>query len=165
MEQSEIDSFVFKFRHLCRSGRNATLTLRSSAGKASIDLHVDLGDQQHIPVQQRQHSRDGPARQRRRLKRAAARRDAAEQAANGLSPEEAFILIQAEEAANRTKAEEAKELAKSKAEKALTKPAEGAESGKIEEPSTEAAEAKDSETAIEKVDEVSDELCPDKDYN
>ena len=99
------------------------------------------------------------------MKRAAARRDAAEQAANGLSPEEAFILIQAEEAANRTKAEEAKELAKSKAEKALTKPAEGAESGKIEEPSTEAAEAKDSETAIEKVDEVSDELCPDKDYN
>ena len=60
------------------------------------------------------------------MKRAAACRDAAEQAPNGLSPEEAFILVQAEEATNRNKAEEAKELAKSKAEKALTKTVEGA---------------------------------------
>ena len=99
------------------------------------------------------------------MKRAAARRDAAVQAANEISPEEAFILVQAEEAANSAKAEEAEELSKSKAEEALDNPAEGADSSKTKEPSTQAAEAKDSETAIAKVDKVSDELCPDKDYN
>ena len=40
---SEIDSFVRKFKTLCQAGRNASLSLSSNAGKAVINLLLDLG--------------------------------------------------------------------------------------------------------------------------
>ena len=77
MAMSEIDSFVLKFKHLLSAGRNACLKVESNAGKAIVTLQADLGDLPpipHIPPQgYHQRSRNGPARQRRRQRRAEAR--------------------------------------------------------------------------------------------
>ena len=73
MAMTEIDSFIFKFKHLWKSGRSASLSIRSDAGKAQVTLHVDLDDAQLLPVQHPVRSRNGPARQRRRTRRAAER--------------------------------------------------------------------------------------------
>jgi hypothetical protein len=43
MASIEIDSFVRKFKAPCEGVRNASLTLSSKAGKATINLRVDLG--------------------------------------------------------------------------------------------------------------------------
>ena len=75
---SEIDSFIYKFKHLWKSGRSASLSLKSDAGKAQVTLHVDLDDPQLLPVQHPVRSRNGPARQRRRIRRAAEREASSE---------------------------------------------------------------------------------------
>ena len=67
---------MIKFKSLLCSGRNASLTVKAEAGKASISLHVDLGDVLPLPIPHQYHhqgSRNGPARKRRRERRAAAR--------------------------------------------------------------------------------------------
>ena len=43
MAYLEVDSFVKKFKILAQAGRNASLTLSSNAGKAVLNLRVDLG--------------------------------------------------------------------------------------------------------------------------
>ena len=105
--QSEIDSFVFKFRNLTHSGRDANLTFVSIAGKVSVKLHVNLG---RFPVPPRYHRQPLPPQnpqtrngasasyQRRLLKRAEARIKAAEEAAKEISVEEAEIIDLDEEA-------------------------------------------------------------------
>ena len=74
MSDLELDSFYVKFKNLLYSGKDANLTLKSEAGKASVILSLDLGPVHgghgHL-FQQR--SRNGPSRQRRREKRAADR--------------------------------------------------------------------------------------------
>ena len=74
MAQWELDSFYSKFKNLLCAEKNATLTLKSEAGKAFVTLSLDLG---HVLSEQDLHQqyglRNGPARQRRREKRAAAR--------------------------------------------------------------------------------------------
>ena len=75
---SEIDSFIYKFKHLWKSGRSASLSLKSDAGKAQVTLHVDLDDPQLLPVQHPVRSRNGLSRQRRRIRRAAEREASAE---------------------------------------------------------------------------------------
>ena len=77
INQSETDSFVSKFSNLCRAGRNANLTFTSTAGKASVNLSVELGrlpDVGELPDKPQyhhlRHSRCGNSRQRRREKRA-----------------------------------------------------------------------------------------------
>ena len=73
MAMLEIDSFIVKFKNILFSGRNATLTIKSEAGKAQVNLSVELGDVFPPPFQNHHHgSRNGPARQRRRLRRATA---------------------------------------------------------------------------------------------
>ena len=73
MANYEIDSFVRKFKVLCQAGRSASLTLSSDAGKASLNLSVDLGvlpdEGLHHPHHPRNHSRNAPARQCRRQAR------------------------------------------------------------------------------------------------
>ena len=74
---SELDSFVVKFKNLWSSGRNASLLIKSVAGKAEVKLELELGDAPAVlpsmhELQQRR-SRYGPARQRRKLRRAAER--------------------------------------------------------------------------------------------
>ena len=69
MEVTEIDSFYFKFKNLLMSGQSANLTLQAEAGKASLGLTVEV-------VLPRQDQGNHHARQRRRERRATARRSA-----------------------------------------------------------------------------------------
>ena len=75
----EMNSFIGKFVNLWKAGRNASLKLDSEAGKASVTLKLDLGHP--VPPQFIQpghlHGR-GNARDRRRQRRADARKAAAE---------------------------------------------------------------------------------------
>ena len=71
--QSELDSFFVKFKTLLRGEKDATLTLKSEAGRAVISLSVDLGHVLSEPGLLRHGPRDGPSRQRRRERRTAAR--------------------------------------------------------------------------------------------
>ena len=75
MAKMEIDSFILKFKSLLLSGRNPTLVIKSNAGKAEINLNVELEDVSHHPHHEHhlhRGSRNGPFRERRRLRRAAA---------------------------------------------------------------------------------------------
>ena len=75
MVQFELDSFYVKFKNLLRAEKDATLTLKSEAGRAVITLSVDLGHVLSEPGHQQHLPRNGPSRQRRREKRAAARQE------------------------------------------------------------------------------------------
>jgi hypothetical protein len=81
MARAEIDSFILKFKRLLLSGRDATLVIKSNAGKAEVSLNVVLGDVPPPPDQQHlQQSRNGPSRQRRRIRRTEARKAEADEA-------------------------------------------------------------------------------------
>ena len=75
MARTEIDSFIGKFKSLLISGRNATLEIKSNAGKSEVTLHVELGDVSYPPARHNQHPWPGnePSRQQRRIRRAAER--------------------------------------------------------------------------------------------
>ena len=104
MAMSEIDSFIYKFKHLWKSGRSASLSLKSDAGKAQVTLHVDLDDPQLLPVQNPVRSRNGPARQRRRIRRAAERKTASE--ASKVSNTDDKVIIHENEKSNTVKVSE-----------------------------------------------------------
>ena len=75
----EIDSFVVKFKNLWKAGRNASLTMKVDSGKAEINLCVKDNDEiPRIPLPYPRQSRNGPAQQRRREKRALACQQAEE---------------------------------------------------------------------------------------
>jgi hypothetical protein len=96
MAQAEIDSFILKFKNLLLSGRNATLVMKSNAGKAEVSLNVDLGHVPPLPVQHQEHrSRDGPSRQRRRLRRAQACTDSKAEEASEVIDDESIAAVQA----------------------------------------------------------------------
>ena len=42
MALQELDSFVFKFKNLCKSGRNANLINKHNSGKTEVHLSVEL---------------------------------------------------------------------------------------------------------------------------
>ena len=84
MNATELDSFVFKFKNLWESGVDAHLDLECHAGQAWVGFRVWLGHapgphQPNIPPKPRR-ARDGPSRQYRRARRAAAREEHAEEA-------------------------------------------------------------------------------------
>ena len=88
---TQFQSFIGKFLSLWQQGLDARLRVNTSAGQAWIQLHVGLGDA-HRPQQQEPqgHVRvPGPARLRRREKRAEARRLEAEKAKEDKSVKEA----------------------------------------------------------------------------
>ena len=150
MADTEIDSFVRKFKTLCQLGRSANLTLSSNAGKASLHLCVDLGvlgqePPPHSPLKQ---TRNGPARLRRRNKRAAARKAKAEEAEEFLTAEEKEVLVLAEEA-------ESKEVVVKAI--ASTKDSEDP----TEEPKNTEKVEKETQTSEA---EVIDELCTNSEY-
>ena len=141
----ELDSFFGKFKNLLCAEKNATLTLKSEAGKAYVTLSLDLGHvhSDHGQPQPRG-PRNGPARQRRREKRAAARADAEKASVAGIKDDE--IAEKAEEVCptNGSAAEEAADVnSAAKAKEHNEKPIE-----KVEEP----------------VDDLRDEVCPDELY-
>ena len=43
MADTEIESFLTKFKHLCSGGINASLNISSSQGKAIVTLHAEIG--------------------------------------------------------------------------------------------------------------------------
>ena len=82
MAHCEIESFVLKFKNQWQAGRNATSSFKSNAGKAEANVCVELGDAPPV-TGQFWRPRISPSRQRRRDRRAAARKmakAAAEQA-------------------------------------------------------------------------------------
>ena len=66
---TEIDSFIWKFRQLLHSGKNACLEIKSEGGKARVNLTAEV----EISLKSQHQSRNGPARQRRRDRRAVER--------------------------------------------------------------------------------------------
>ena len=76
MLNTELDSFILKFKQLCQAGLDAHLAVDSQAGKVWVHLHVPLGQalgpsQEEQPTKIRK-NRNGPSRQRRRARRKAA---------------------------------------------------------------------------------------------
>ena len=147
MANYEIDSFVNKFKSLCQAGRSASLNLSSCAGKASLNLRVDLGALQDGPHHPPNHSRNGPSRQRRREKRAAARVADAEEAVAALSVEEREVLEIAEETVSNSTVQESNVPGKGSEEAAIEKVE------VVKPTATKASEA-----------EVVDEVCTDSEY-
>ena len=66
IEESELDTFIFKFKQLWRNGLSAHLDLETSAGKAWVGMRLDLGDApgpQHVQDVNHQKSRNSPAKE------------------------------------------------------------------------------------------------------
>jgi hypothetical protein len=78
MALSKMDSFFFKFKNLLSSGKSAKLTLCADAGKATINLAVEVEVSQN--GKQNNLTRIRPSRQRCRERRTKARHYAAERA-------------------------------------------------------------------------------------
>ena len=101
----EMSSFLFKFQNICRAGKDANLLFTSKNGKTIVNLSVELECLSHPsrqPPFHPQKHRNGPSCERRRQKRAEARKNEAEQALTLLSAEEVDVLAMAEEAVGST---------------------------------------------------------------
>ena len=103
----EVHSFVTKFLNLCKSGKNADLSLKCKDGKTVINLQLDLESYPSDvstcipppPYPPRQiYPRPSPYRMRRSARRARARADAAENIAVILSPEAEIVPTEQVEA-------------------------------------------------------------------
>ena len=79
MADTEIESFITKFKHLCKIGINASLNLSSSNGKATVTLHAELGyipPPSNVPLTPLRHR--SPAYYRRIARRQAMRQNSEE---------------------------------------------------------------------------------------
>ena len=153
---SEIDSFIWKFKQLLHSGKNAHLEIKSEAGKAFVHLSAEVDVQQHEQQLLRAQPRNGPARQRRREKRAA-ERDAAVIAADHevdrSAPEKVARNVN-------TRDVSAEDTPPNKVRKSESKDEEVAEQV------TKKKEKVNAENASSPVnDEVEDEFCPNEHYD
>ena len=150
MVQWELDSFYFKFKNLLLAEKDATLTFKSEAGRASVTLSLDLGHvlsgQDQLPPSGH---RNGPARQRRREKRAAARSER-------LSAEN----VEVKEKESAEKVEEEPSIANSAAEEAkrIETAAKANELGVLD------VEKKTAEEVDLSIKDLEDEVCPDEIY-
>ena len=85
MAGHEVWNFVNKFYNLYKTGKNASLVLKSHNGKVVINLQLDLDDLILPPPQPPNKSHLSPSRVRRTQRRARARAEAAENATNSSS--------------------------------------------------------------------------------
>ena len=112
MLHQELDSFFWKFKNLLFAEKDATITFKSEAGRASVSISVDLGHVQSAQDQLHPHGlRNGPARQRCQEKRANAQGENA--SAENIKAKVIKATETVENAPNATKqpdAEEAKEF-------------------------------------------------------
>ena len=147
MAMPEIDSFVWKFKKLLHFGMNATLEMKSEAGKAVLKLtaEVDVLPQPHIQ------SRNPPSRQRRREKRAAEREAAASAVAAATVGDQGNLVV--EETAEETET--------------VTKDTIAEKAPVVKESKSEAGKAKVAENRTDKPisEEVIDEVCPNEEYS
>ena len=102
MAHSELDSFFFKFKNLRYAEKDVTLTFKSEAGRALVTLSLDLGHVHSGHAQPPGGHRNGPARQRRRENRAAARLEKDEAAGKRSDAEEARNLVKPTEEVSET---------------------------------------------------------------
>ena len=118
-----------------------------------VNLQVDLRslreDSVRLHQHPRNHARNGPARQRRTEKRAAARKAEAEQAEAALNEEEKEMLEMAERAVSKSPAHEA------------LKPVEGSKEAEDEKVVAVENSNKSTQTSAK---EVVDEVCPNSEY-
>ena len=68
----ELYSFVGKFWNLWRTGQNARMSVECQAGKATVNLQLDLGLPHYHHPQEHHEKRVGPSRIRRCAQRAQA---------------------------------------------------------------------------------------------
>jgi hypothetical protein len=180
MDITEVDSFIQKFKQLWKSGYSAHLDLDTHSGKAWVGLRVRLG---HVPgpfhhqVQQpRTRTRDSPSRQRRRARRAAARKENAKEAVGkSTEAEEANAsTIAAEKAAEDSKAEEsivcvaAEEATVNDENKQVSDVDDFDETAVNGENITETfgeTEKQDENEGTVDASNIVDEICPDEVYN
>ena len=96
----ELSSFLMKFQGLCRAGKEAKLSFTSKNGRTIVSLNLEIGrvHPQSQFVQPRPKHRNGPSRERRRMRRAEARKNAAVEATKELSVVETEVLVMAEKA-------------------------------------------------------------------
>ena len=70
MAGHELDSFYFKFKNLLFAEKDATLTVKSDAGRLHVSLSIDLGHVHSEPSFPHRdchhHCRNGPSQQIRR---------------------------------------------------------------------------------------------------
>ena len=81
MHAAELDSFIFKFKHLWRAGCDAHLDINTHAGQAWVGLHAQRPHHQNLYTNVNK-ARNGFSRQRRRERRAAQRKQAEEATTN-----------------------------------------------------------------------------------
>ena len=177
MVQWELDSFYFKFKNLLSLEKDATLTLKSEAGRASVTLSFDLGhvfsgDDQLPPSG----PRNGPSRQRRREKRAAARNEKLSAENVGTKDVESAEEVEEVPSIDDNAAEEAKQIAAAvKVVKVVEQEAAAEKAKSNDETVDEAVRACDpvekteakkftAEKATVLMAEPKDELCPDVQY-
>ena len=158
MVQSKLDSFYVKFKTLLRGEKDATLTLKSEAGRAVISLSVDLGHVLSEPGLLHHRPRNGPSRQRRRERRTAAREQ--QVAAEEAELDAVKALGEPSEAVKSTEKVEKKDA------ESNTCPEVFVNTGKVPD-SVETTEKETDVTAEEAtvlVKEPKDEVCPDENY-
>ena len=161
MVQSELDSFYVKFKNLLRAEKDATLTLKSEAGRAVISLSVDLGHVLSEHGLRNSQPRNGPARQRRREKRAEVRKVAAEKAVS--SAEEA----KEKEESNQTidKVVKSSSIEPTAVDKVVVKQTEKTEVKAEEAKNLEGKEGEETAgKASTPVNDIQDEFCSDLSY-
>jgi hypothetical protein len=152
MAMSEIDSFIYEFRYLLYSGKNARLEVKSESGKATVNLTVEV----EIPTKLRYQAWNGSARQRRRDRRATARAAAAgevaaaDAAAVGAVTEDAAVknvVVETEEAGEARFVEEVTDVGANQFEDAVE--AKELEAARSFEPEDEIVKEVNSEDNIE----------------
>ena len=167
MSQRELDSFYVKFKNLLRGEKDATLTLKSEAGRAFVSLSLDLG---HVlsgqDLSPRGGPKNGPARVRRREKRAAAR----EKLANEKDVDDVEPTANVEETRTIEKptAEEATGIVEA-TDNVARKDDEPADAEEVKAEETKGAVEKAPESSEKvtagKVEDIDDEFCTDDLYN
>ena len=108
MAHYELDRFYFKFKNLLFAGKDASLNMKSEGGRATVTLSLDLGHV-HDQRQQFHRSRNGPARQRRREKRAASRSEKEHNTVQQPQADAEIAITDVEETSDSVEAEKASE--------------------------------------------------------
>ena len=166
MTSNEIDSFVKKYKGLCQAGRSASLNFSSNAGKVSVILRVDLGVLEEGPHLPPNLSRNGPARQRRRERRAAARLANAEEAEAALSAEEQELLEMAARAGSQSPVQQVNVPEKGSKDVETVKAQNVPEKGSNDVETENAQDVTDNSKATKtSAIEVTDEVCKDSEYD
>ena len=98
MATTELDTFVHKFKQLWKSGLDAHLDIDTHGGEAWVGLRLRLshapGPHHHFPNQPRR-TRNGPAQQRRRARRAALRQEKAVEATEDVAKLDIPVAVEA----------------------------------------------------------------------